>query len=151
GVALSMMLPLLFYLKQRSRNAYLRWPMMALIACTLIADLFTFSRGALLAISAMAIMAWPRSRHKFVSALLAVIVVAGIWTYAPQEWFERMDTIRTYQTDSSAEQRLYMWQLSWAMALKHPIFGAGLRWSYNIDEVANELSGSGFHWYFDGP
>ena len=46
-----------------------------------------------------------------------------------------MNTIETYKDDASAEGRLYYWQLSWAMAQHHPVFGAGFRWSYFPDVI----------------
>jgi probable O-glycosylation ligase (exosortase A-associated) len=146
GLALTMTLPLLFYMRQRYREYRLQWPLLGLIGFTVVACLFTYSRGALLAMGAMAGIAWLRSRRKLGAAVLAVALAAGVWAFAPPQWFGRMETIQTYQLDQSAELRLYLWRLSWAMALKHPVFGGGFRWSYNLPEVARELSGEGFHW-----
>jgi putative inorganic carbon (hco3(-)) transporter len=146
GVALTTMLPLLFYLRQRYNQPYLKWPMRALIGFTVIADLFTYSRGTFLALAAVAAVAWFRSRHKLLSAMVIVVVAAGIWNFAPQQWFERMGTIETYQTDGSAESRLYLWRLAWAMALKHPVLGGGFHWSFDPAAVNREFFGSDLHW-----
>lgn len=149
GMALTMTLPLLFYMRQRYRQPYLKWPLLGFTGFTVIGCLFTYSRGALLAIAAMAATAWLRSRRKLASAFLAVVLAAGVWSFAPPRWVGRMESIRTFQQDASAEQRIYMWRLCWAMALKHPIFGGGLRWSYNLADVAREFAGSDFHWPFE--
>jgi probable O-glycosylation ligase (exosortase A-associated) len=148
GVALTMMLPLMFYLRQRYSGTRFKWPLQALIALNVIADLFTYSRGALLGISAMLAMAWLRSRHKLLSAMAVVTLAAGVFVFAPPQWTARMHTIENYQKVGSAVARLYLWRLAWAMTLKHPILGGGFHWSYNPATVAREFAGSGFHWPF---
>ena len=150
GIALTIILPLLFYLLQRHRQSYWKWPMRGLIGFTLLGDFFTYSRGGLLAICAMIGMAWLRSRHKLTSAALAVLFAAAVWNFAPSQWVGRMETIQNYHQDNSAEQRLYMWRLAWAMTLRHPIIGAGFNWSFAPADVNRQLTGQGFHWPFGG-
>ena len=146
GLALAIMLPLLIYLRQRYAAIWLRWLLQALIALNAIAALFTYSRGALLAICAMLGMAWLRSRRKVLSATAVVVFTVGVLTFAPPKWTERMYSIENYQTDNSAQVRLYMWRLAWAMALKHPILGGGFHWTRNVLAVNREFAGSDFHW-----
>lgn len=143
GVALTMVLPLLFYMRDRYRQPFLKWPFLALIGLTFLGDIFTYSRGALLALFAMGAMLWWRSRRNVSMTLLIAVAAFGVWSYAPEEWFARMGTIESYQADASAESRLYLWHLSWAMALKRPITGAGFHWSNNPASVNQQLSGSG--------
>ena len=143
GVALTMVLPLLFYIRERYRQPYLKWPFLVLIGLTFLGDIFTYSRGALLALFAMGAMLWWRSRQKVSMALLIAVAAFGVWSYAPDEWFARMGTIQTYQEDASAETRVYLWHLAWAMALKRPITGAGFHWSNNPALVNQQLEDSG--------
>jgi probable O-glycosylation ligase (exosortase A-associated) len=143
GVALTMVVPLLIYLAQRYRQPYLKWPMRALIGFTVIGDLFTYSRGALLAIGAMISVLWLRTRHKLAIGIVVVGAAVAVFQFAPGAWFTRMQTIETYNEDESARGRLFYWQLSWAVALKHPITGAGFNWSLNPHWVNNEVAGSG--------
>ena len=143
GVALTMVLPLLFYMRDRYRQPFLKWPFLALIGLTFLGDIFTYSRGALLALFAMGAMLWWRSRRKVSMTLLIAVAAFGVWSYAPAEWFERMGTIQTYQEDASAESRVYLWHLAWAMALKRPITGAGFHWSNNPASVNRQLWDSG--------
>lgn len=150
GAALATVLPLLLYTRQHYCKPYFKLPMFVLIGLTAIGDLFTYSRGALLALSGMTGIAWLRSRQKCALAILAGGITLGVWMYAPSQWFARMGTIQTYDQDASAQQRLYMWRLSWAMALKHPIVGGGAGWSYNVSHVNEEFAGSEFHWPFAG-
>jgi putative inorganic carbon (hco3(-)) transporter len=126
GVALTMMLPLLIYLAQRYTHPYLKWPMRGLIGFTVIGDLFTYSRGALLAIGAMTSVLWLRMRHKIAIAVVIVGAAVAVFQFAPAAWFARMQTIESYNEDSSARGRLFFWQLSWVVALKHPVPAQGL-------------------------
>lgn len=143
GVALTLFLPLLFYMRQRYTQTYFKWPLLGVIGLTFIGTIFTYSRGALLGISAMGLMLWLRSRQKTFVAVLIVVGLVGVYEFAPPEWFDRMHTIETYQDDESAESRLYMWQLSWEMTLLRPIVGGGLHWGYAPATVNNMLSNSG--------
>ena len=96
GVALTMIIPLLFYLAQRYRKPYLKWPMRGLIGLTVIGDLFTYSRGALLAIGAMTSVLWLRARHKVSIAIVVVGATVAVFQLAPTAWFDRMQTIERY-------------------------------------------------------
>ena len=141
GVALVMYLPLVFYILGLCKQRLLRWLMFVAIGLTIIGSLFTYSRGGLLAMSVMGAMLWLRSRRKIAITALAAVAIWGMWNYAPTEWFDRMNTIQTYQQDGSAEGRLLYWRLSWYMALKHPITGAGFRALYDYKMVNRELAG----------
>jgi putative inorganic carbon (hco3(-)) transporter len=143
GVALTMVLPLLFYMRERYRQPFLKWPFLVLIGLTFLGDIFTYSRGALLALFAVGAMLWWRSRRKVSMTLLIAVAAFGVWSYAPEEWFARMGTIETYQADASAETRVYLWHLAWDMALKRPITGAGFHWSYDPNSVNRQLRDSG--------
>jgi putative inorganic carbon (hco3(-)) transporter len=143
GVALTMILPLMFYLRERYRKPFLKWPLLALIGLTFLGDIFTYSRGALVALFSMGTVLWWRSQRKIWMAALIAVAAYGVWSYAPPEWFSRMDTIEAYRQDESAESRLYLWHLAWAMALKRPITGAGFHWSYDPSSVNRQLWDSG--------
>jgi probable O-glycosylation ligase (exosortase A-associated) len=143
GVALTMILPLMFYIRDRYRHPALKWPMLGLIGLTFIGDLLTYSRGALVALLAMGCMLWWRSRQKVRMAAIIIIAAIGVWNLAPSWWFERMDTIQTYQQDASAESRLGMWKRVWFFALDHPIAGGGFHWSYDPDLVNRLLAKRG--------
>ncbi len=143
GVALTMVLPLMFYIRERSPKLSVKRLLLVLIGLTFIGDVFTYSRGALVALCAMGAVLWWRSRRKLATAALIAIAALGMWNFAPPKWIDRMGTIETYQQDSSAESRLYFWRLSWAMVKLHPITGAGFHWSFDPASVNRQLRGSG--------
>ena len=143
GVALTMILPLIFYLHDRYRQVGFKWAIQVLIGLTVLGDIFTYSRGALVAMSAMAIMLWVRSQKKLQILVLIVVAGIGVWKLAPAAWTERMFTIETYQNDASAEGRIHMWQRAWALAQRSPLVGGGFHWSYDPNVVNKVLLGSG--------
>jgi putative inorganic carbon (HCO3(-)) transporter len=76
---------------------------------TLAAIIGTYSRGALLALSAMGLVLWLRSSRKLPVAMAAVVCIVGVLSFMPQKWFDRMDTINTYEEDESASGRIDAW------------------------------------------
>lgn len=83
------------------------------------------SRGALLAIAAMASMLWWRSRSKVLLAFVFLALLPVALSMMPPEWFERMGTIQRYEEDLSAMQRLNAWQTAINIAGDR-ITGAGM-------------------------
>ena len=140
GLALTMVLPLLFYLRERYCRPSLKWVWLALIGLTFLGDVFTYSRGALVALSAMGAMLWWRSQRKLPMLALIAVAALGVWQFAPPQWLDRMATIETYRQDASAESRLYMWRLNWAMAEHRPLVGGGFHWSFDPEGVNRELA-----------
>src|SRR5262249_48927362 len=102
-------------------------------------DIFTYSRGALLAIIAMCGMLWLRSRQKLWFGLLLVAGAVAVVEVAPTEWFDRVATIKTYEEEQPAEARLCLWRMAWEIPPTPPVTGAGCRWSFNPAIVNPEL------------
>jgi O-antigen ligase len=61
------------------------------------------------------------------------IVVLIVMITLPDNFWERMQTIQTYEEeeDSSALGRLHFWEVALAMAQAHPVFGIGYN-AYNL-------------------
>jgi putative inorganic carbon (hco3(-)) transporter len=66
GLALIMILPLLFYKWQGAENRHIRRGLIIMSVLVITAVLFTYSRGALLGVCAMGATTWLRSRGKLV-------------------------------------------------------------------------------------
>jgi probable O-glycosylation ligase (exosortase A-associated) len=127
GVSLIMILPLIFYQWQLATNKHLRRGLLILGFLVGLAVMLTFSRGALLGVSAMALVLWARSRAKIPVGFLIAAVALFVYNFAPQRWFDRMNTIETYQEDQSAESRIWLWNISLAIAEERPLLGGGFR------------------------
>ena len=105
ALTLIMMMPLMHYLQLISDNRWIRHALSIMMLLTLGAIIGTYSRGALLALSAMGFMLWLRSSRKFPVAVAAMIGIVAVLSFMPQKWFDRMDTINTYEEDESASGR----------------------------------------------
>ena len=125
AIALVMVTPFLYYLWQVSTRRWLRWALVASMLIMAFAIMGTQSRGALLALGAMAVLLGLSSKHP-VRMLLGLAVVAAVAVaFMPDSWLNRMETIQTYEGDGSAMSRLYTWETLWNVAKDRPLLGAG--------------------------
>ncbi len=124
GLALIMIVPLLWFLVTQSKKKWLKMGLYAAMAFTLIAIVGTHSRGALLGLAGMGLMFFMKSRSKFVPLILSLIFVAALPSIMPEEWFGRMHTIETYEEDKSATERLRAWGNATRLA-KERFIGGG--------------------------
>lgn len=126
GVALVMLVPFMYYLFQTSAKRYIRNGMLFLISATFLCILGTQSRGALLALVSMAFLVALKGKRPFMTiSVMGGLLIAAI-TFMPDSWTSRMNTIETYDEDSSAMSRVYTWKTLWNLALDRPFVGAGL-------------------------
>lgn len=125
GVALIMLVPMMFYLHQTSRNKAVRAGLVFSMVTTTFGILGTQSRGALLALCAIAFYLALKSRKPVGMSLLLGGVLACAIAFMPESWSSRMDTIQSYQEDTSAMSRLYVWKTLWNAALDRPVTGVG--------------------------
>jgi putative inorganic carbon (HCO3(-)) transporter len=122
--ALIATIPLMRYLQLQTKTIWKRnaWSVAMLLMAA--SALGSHSRGALLAIMGMVGLLIIRSRNRFGLSVLAVlggIVLVGIM---PEEWSSRMNTINTYEEDTSAMSRLDAWTMAYNVAKSNP-FGGG--------------------------
>lgn len=132
ALALVALIPLMYYLAVTSVKKWIRIGLWTSMTLCVFSILGSHSRGAMVAILAMATFFIIKSNRPFlfVGIVSATLVLAV--TAMPAEWFQRMETISEYQQDGSANSRLHTWETIWNMALDRPIVGAGFR-------VGNEL------------
>src|SRR6516162_3597921 len=142
GVALIMLLPLVFYLWHTVVDRRLRHGLMVMGFLIALATVFTYSRGALLGVCAMAVVLSLRSRAKLSMGLAIMVFGAAIFTFMPQSWFNRMHTIETYQDDSSAMGRINLWRASLRIAELHPITGGGFSVTHYAEFTNPMLAGT---------
>ncbi|RFP36067.1 putative O-glycosylation ligase, exosortase A system-associated [Duganella sp. BJB476] len=124
ALALIMTIPLMRYLQLRSDQRWLRHGLSAMMLLSALAALGSYSRGALLAIAAMIIVMWLKSRHKFAAGILIALLTPLALLFMPERWSERMDSIGAYQEDESAMGRINAWHMAWNLA-KDRFFGGG--------------------------
>lgn len=125
GLALVMLIPFMYFLHQVSTRRLIRAALVFAIVTSCFAILGTQSRGALLALVGMAfVLALKGNRPIEMSLLLGTLLVSAI-LFMPESWTGRMETIKSYEADSSAMSRIYAWKTMWALALDRPLVGGG--------------------------
>jgi len=132
ALALVMTIPLLHFLKMQVTNGKIRHALSAAMLLCAASAIGSYSRGGLIAIVAMSAVFWLRSSRKVPIAILIGIVLLMFLPMMPEEWWGRMSTIENYETDNSAQGRLYSWGVAWSVAT-HYFAGAGM--SYQVPEL----------------
>jgi len=125
GLALVMIVPLMWYLRLRSENFWIRWGMLGAMGLTALAIFTTHSRGALLAIGGMVIYLWFKSRHKVGLGLGIVVLLPFLFFTMPIDWQDRMLGIAEFQEDGSAMGRINAWWMAFNLAMDRPLIGGG--------------------------
>ena len=125
ALALNMTLPMLFYLAKETEHPHLNKLLWFTFIMSIVSVLFTYSRGGALTLFAVgSLMLWKTRYKIFIVPALLILIVAGM-AYMPEQWFGRMETIKTYEEDRSAMGRIYAWRTAWNVAVDRPIYGAG--------------------------
>jgi probable O-glycosylation ligase (exosortase A-associated) len=123
ALALIMTIPLIWYLRSQAQNRWVRHGLAASMVLTAIAAMGSQSRGALLAILAMGLFLWLKSRHKVATGFLMLLVVGVLAANLPQSWYDRMGTIQHYQEDGSVQGRFNAWRTAFNVASDRVIGG----------------------------
>lgn len=124
ALALVMTIPLIRYLHLQEKRKFFRFGLSTAMMLTGVAAIGSQSRGALVAMAVMGLFLWFKSRNKLITGFYMAIVVVIIAAVMPQEWYDRMNTIETYQEDESALGRINAWHTAVNVA-KANITGGG--------------------------
>lgn len=124
ALVLAMLIPLIRYLYLQAARQWVRWGLASAMVLSGIAAIGSQSRGGLLAMAAMGLFLWFKSRHKFVMTIYMVIAVWIIASVMPQSWYDRMESIQNYQQDASSLGRINAWHTAFNVA-KDRITGGG--------------------------
>lgn len=124
AVATLMTIPIMAYLYQTTQNKWLKPGVLIVMLLSLVAAIGTQSRGALLAFIAVMMFLWAKSDKKMLLGIGIALITVIILALMPSTWYERMDTIQTYDKDASAMGRLNAWEYAFNAA-NNNIFGMG--------------------------
>lgn len=125
ALALIMVIPLMRYLMLTNDNKWIRRLLLVSMGLCAVSIIGSYSRGAFLAGSVMALsLAW-QSRYRI--SLLTTICVAALVAgpFLPDRWTDRMQTIQTYEQDGSAMGRINSWHFATNLAKDRPLTGGG--------------------------
>lgn len=125
AVGMVMVMPLLFYLYFHSEKKMAKLAAASTILLTALSIMGTQSRGGFLCLSI--VLGWYvlTSRRKFFSLFVMTLVGGVILYFAPDSWFDRMDSIQNADENTSFLGRVIAWKVSTALAFDYPIFGGG--------------------------
>lgn len=124
ALSLVMTIPLLRFLQMQLQGRMARHAMTAVMLLCAAAAVGTHSRGALIAIFAMALVLWWRGRSRFAGGLVIVTAAIALLAFMPETWTARMSSITEYEQDRSALGRISAWWNAWNLAFDYP-FGVG--------------------------
>jgi probable O-glycosylation ligase (exosortase A-associated) len=124
ALALVMTIPLIRYLHLQETRKWIKIGLASAMVLTGVAAIGSQSRGGMLAMVAMGLFLWLKSRKKIMTGIYMAIAVAIMASVMPQEWYDRMNTIKTYQDDHSAQGRINAWYTAFNVA-KDRITGGG--------------------------
>ena len=131
GLALVMVIPLLVLLARSEPRRWMRLILRATFCFSIVAVLFTYSRGAVLGLGVVLPLIFLKSRWKLMVLPLAIVAVFFGQEIAhaifPENWINRMSSVQTYEEDRSANMRLNSWIVAYRLALDRPFLGAGFR------------------------
>jgi probable O-glycosylation ligase (exosortase A-associated) len=127
AIALSIALPLIMLSAKEIQNKSLKllfYCMFGLSACSVISS---WSRGGLLSLCAVLTIMVLTGRRKWLSVPIVALGIMMLIPNLPEEWFARMDTIKTYEEDASAQNRMEAWRFAYERALRDPLTGGGFK------------------------
>jgi putative inorganic carbon (HCO3(-)) transporter len=121
ALALVMTIPLLRFLQMQLKSPWAVHAMTVLMFMCFAAGLGSYSRGSMLAMAAMLVLFWWRSKSRLGGGLLIVVAGAALLAFMPEGWTERMSTISHYDADRSALGRISAWWNAWNLAWHYPL------------------------------
>lgn len=146
AVAFAMTIPIIVYLLKYPLTGF-RFEKLAMLSFLffLVASIIgTDSRGGFIALMFVYSYTLMKSQNRIFLLLASCIGAAVIYSYIPDDWFRRMDTIESADNDLSFMGRVVAWKLSYIMALDHPILGGGFKaieffpnWQYYTQYFGN--------------
>jgi len=127
ALLLSMVFPIIYYFAQTQSRFWLKAGFYTLSGMSVIASLFTFSRGGYLGLAAGMMVVIFKSRHRILG--FGAILVIGLVTLAllPPAVINRITSIRAGTENDTAQQRLRAWSVARQIIRDHPFVGVGTR------------------------
>jgi putative inorganic carbon (hco3(-)) transporter len=119
------LIPILNYLRLHSANRHIRLGLLGATILCIITVIGSYSRGGVIALAFLGAAFWIRAKQKLIYPIAAAVIIIPILHFMPDSFWERMNTINSYQTDTSFEARVDAWMVAWKYAVAHFPFGAG--------------------------
>lgn len=127
AMEMNVAVPFAFFLYQGAKGKGAKLLYVLLLGIFVLSSIATASRGGFLGLLAVGSFCWFYSPRKVLSLALLTGVFLLVLLAAPQEYWDRMQTITDDSTMESgtAGQRMFTWGIGWEMFLANPVFGVG--------------------------
>jgi probable O-glycosylation ligase (exosortase A-associated) len=129
GLALSVNIPILYYMMEIDTNKWCRRIYGVALALSYPAIICTFSRGAWLAMGVATLIVLVRHKQKriLIPAIILFFTVLGtiLAQTLPDRVVGRYEQLVNYEQEGSAESRFWNWELCKRVGNANPVFGAG--------------------------
>ncbi|MEP7153479.1 MAG: O-antigen ligase family protein [Nitrospira sp.] len=127
GMEMNVAIPVAFFMYQAAKNQRAKLLYIVLLGLFVMSVIATSSRGAFLGLVAVAAYCWFYSPKKMISLILGICLMGLVLIAAPQEYWDRINSITDDSTMESgtAGQRMFTWGIGWEMFLANPVFGVG--------------------------
>ncbi len=125
ALAIAMSVPWIYYLAKSETNQKLTRILILMVPLSCATVISTQSRGGALSLALMGAMLVWRSRNRLMGGMLGLAAVGVVLLAAPSEYKDRLNTIKSYEDDGSAQGRLRAWAVAFRMIDAHPVFGVG--------------------------
>jgi putative inorganic carbon (hco3(-)) transporter len=122
---LAMMVPLAMALITNTRRSLGKLIGIGCLSLYTLAIFSTFSRLGFLCLLMIIVMTLLRSQQRVRN--FALLIVLGLLSlpFVPNSYWERVETIKEFQEDKSASDRLVAWSAGFEMFSQNPILGVG--------------------------
>lgn len=125
ALSICIVLPMCLYLMMEAKQKWKKSIYLVLLILLVFSVIGTSSRGATIGLSAVLLYMWYRSKKKILGVAALAGVVAIVVAFAPQSYFDRLETVKDYETEGSAKGRIDAWAAAVRMAKDHPLLGVG--------------------------
>ena len=117
--------PLLLYFAAQGPGIWRRIVGLGGATALLMGIVATHSRGGSLGLAA-AVLVWAlMSKRKALATGLALVAAAGVLLFAPSTFWQRNETISSYEEDVSVQGRMQAWQVAARIFKERPLLGVG--------------------------
>jgi putative inorganic carbon (hco3(-)) transporter len=118
-------IPFALFLAYNGHNKFVKVTFYGIFVLLILAVIGTQSRGASLALGVGMVYLVMKSRRKALALVAVGVLFAMALLFAPDAYFERMGSIKDFETEGSAQGRILAWKTATNMALDHPLTGVG--------------------------
>ncbi len=133
ALAFVMLLPLLYFTHDLITDVRYLWfkkGFRVIFFFTILATIFTYSRGGFLGLVVVGLMINVRSKKKITTWIFMGLLGLTVLTlFIPEEYKERISTIfveNEEERDTSSASRLHFWKVAIVMVNDNPLTGVGL-------------------------